>query len=95
MSRGPHDDRGGEAVVETVDGHAYITVRVPVGAIHLIAPVALDHEMVVTDEVTFAVDLVREINAEDEHGNNSFQRWFDNEIRNAVDQGADGVEEVS
>lgn len=46
-----------------------------------------------TDTEAFARDLVHELNREEEDGTTPIHRLFDKAIDDAVDQGADGIEE--
>lgn len=90
QDKGPHDNEGGEAVIE--DG--YIVIRVPIRALPLILA-GNQHEVLpkVTDPELFAIDLVQCINGDDETGYNAFERWFDGMTSQAIMEGADGVED--
>lgn len=49
----------------------------------------------VTDSVVFAKEVVRELNSEDEEGTTAIHRMFDAAFIEAIEQGAEGVEECS
>jgi hypothetical protein len=74
-----------------------IVIRVPVDALHQVlegswASGALDRRWKLTDAPTFARDLVRELNREEEDGSTRVHRMFDAAIEAAIDGGADGIE---
>lgn len=48
----------------------------------------------ITDIEAFAKDLLYELNQEDEIGNTRVHRMFDEAILEAINQGADGVEDA-
>ena len=47
----------------------------------------------VTNPESFAKEVVRALNDEDEQGNTMIYDMFDNAFENAINQGADGIEE--
>lgn len=47
----------------------------------------------VTDPEAFAKEIVRALNEEDEQGNTMIHGMFDDALSNAIEQGADGIEE--
>ncbi len=54
---------------------------------------ALDKRWKLTDVPTFAKELVHELNREDEQGTTMIHRMFDTAINEALEQGAEGIEE--
>jgi hypothetical protein len=84
----------GEAVIE--DGA--IVIRVPLTALPQVVEGAwalgsLETRYVVTDTEAFAKDLVRALNDEDEQGTTLVHKMFDDAINEALEQGAEGIEE--
>lgn len=53
----------------------------------------MDTRFKVTDAVTFAKELVTELNRESEDGSTAIHKMFDACINEAIDQGAEGIEE--
>lgn len=91
---GRKKDVGGRAVISKGE----IVIRVPIDALQAIADGAyalhgLSCRMKVTDNKTFAREIVRSINDEDEQGTTRFHKMFDSAMEHAIDQGADGVED--
>jgi len=94
-ARGPHDDDGGQAIIETVDGHDYITIRVPVAALTVIVDgVDMDCDRFrVVDPAAFAKDLVRVLNdSSTVEGPPRIHEALDQAILDAYDEGAGGCE---
>lgn len=85
---------GGQAVIEK----GQIVIRVAVDALQHIIDGAYamngpSRHWKVTDCKTFAREICRAINDEDETGETPFHRMFDAAMEHAIDQGAEGVEE--
>ena len=75
-----------------------IIIRVPVKYLPVIvegawALNALDKRFKLTDAALFAQDLVRALNDENEEGTTMIHKMFDAAINEALEQGADGIEE--
>lgn len=75
-----------------------LTIRVPVSELGTLvegswATGNLDTRFAVTDPDAFAEDLARELNSDDEEGTTMIHRMFDAAINEAIEQGADGIEE--
>jgi hypothetical protein len=75
-----------------------IVISVAVDALPMIVEGAwagggMDIRFKVTNAVKFATDLVRELNHEEEDGTTPVHKMFDAAISEAIDQGADGIEE--
>lgn len=88
------ENRFGSAVIE--DGCIVIRVRIadlPVIVEGAWATGNLDTRWKLTDVAAFANDLVHEINREDEEGTNAVHRMFDFSFKEALEQGAEGIEE--
>lgn len=86
--------RTAEAFIEKGE----IVIRVAVKALPLAYEAGTDlgvHEpgFKITNARAFAKDLVRALNDEDEQGTNPIHRLFDDAMAEAIEQGADGVEE--
>lgn len=84
----------GKAVIE---GET-IVIRVPIASLAQVVEGAwalgsLDMRWKVTDAPVFARDLVVELNREDEQGTTKIHTMFDKAINEALEQGADGIEE--
>jgi hypothetical protein len=85
--------KSGQALIEGDE----IVIRVAIEALPTIvdaSPLA-PAEFSVTDAVTFAAELVKELNREEEDGTTPIHRMFDVVILEAIEQGADGVEDYS
>lgn len=82
---------------DLVDGE--IVIRLPVDnlgcalegawALHYI-----DAHFTVTDPQAFAKEVMRSLNNEDEQGTTLIHRMFDKAMLDAIEQGAEGVEEL-
>lgn len=75
-----------------------IVIRVSIAALGKIVDGAwatgnLDTRFKVTDPKQFAEDIARELNSESEDGTTEIHIMFDRAIREAIDNGAEGVEE--
>jgi hypothetical protein len=86
--------QSGEAVIE---GDS-IVIRVAIDALPMIVEGAwaaggMDLRLKVTDAKTFAKDLVRTLNDEEEDGTTPIHKMFDAAIWEASEQGADGIDE--
>jgi hypothetical protein len=85
---------GGRAVIK--DGWVVIAVRVENIGVALEGAWASgcrDGRYRVTDALVFAEELVRELNREDEIGTTLIHKMLDEAMYNAIDEGAEGVEE--
>lgn len=76
-----------------------ITIRIPVAFLDTIVeggPLFTENGLgfKVTDLDAFAKDLLHELNREEEDGTTPIHRMFDSVIEKAIEQGAEGVEEV-
>lgn len=83
--------------VSIEDGH--IVIRLPIAAL----PLIVDHEhldeegapaFILTDVHAFAAAVVHELRHESEDGTTMVHKMFDNAVLDAIDSGADGVEEI-
>lgn len=86
---------GAEAVIQ--DGKIVISIDVDALPIIVSGSCALDGIdglWKVTDPVAFAKDVCRALNKEDEQGTTRVHTMFDGAFNDAIDQGAEGVEEV-
>ncbi len=86
---------GAEAVLR--DGQ--IVISIEVAALPLIvsgscAADGLDGLWKVTDAAAFAKDVVQALNAEEDDGTTRVHRMFDGAFSEAIDQGAEGIEEI-
>lgn len=89
-------DRSAEAVIE--DG--VIVIRLPIdnladalkGACLMMT---ISPAYKVTDAAVFAKEVVRELNSEDEEGTTAVHKMFDAAFNEAIEQGAEGVEECT
>lgn len=87
-------ENSGRAIIE--DGS--LVIRVALEALPMImewswAAGGIDTRYKITDAAAFAADLVHELNDEDEEGTTRIHRMFDKAIDNAINQGAEGIEE--
>ncbi len=87
-------DPGGRAVVKGGE----IIITVPIEALQTVVDGAhalgsLDTRWMVTAPDVFARDLIRALNDEDEQGTTPIHRLFDAAINEALEQGAEGIEE--
>lgn len=90
----PLDRSDGQAVIE--DG--YLVIRVAISALTQVvegawAAGSMDVRYKVTDEAVFAKDLMHELNAESENGTTRIHMMFDLAIQEAINQGANGIDE--
>lgn len=88
------DRDSGRAIIED----DIIVIRVPITYLPIIiegawALNALDTRFKLTDAALFAKDLVRALNDENEEGTTMVHKMFDAAINEALEQGADGIEE--
>jgi hypothetical protein len=88
------DKSDGQAVIE--DG--YLTIRVAIAALPAVVEGAwaaggMDVRYKVTDAQTFAKDLMYELNAESENGTTRIHTMFDAAIQEAINHGAQGIDE--
>lgn len=86
---------GAEAVIR--DGQIVISVDVDALPIVLSGSIALNAvsgTYKVTDAVTFAKEVCMALNAEKEDGTTRVHMMFDGAFNHAIDQGAEGVEEI-
>jgi len=86
---------GGQAVIQ--DG--LIVISVAIADLPSILEGSIGERNVkdgyrVSDPATFAKEVCRELNAEDERGNTHIHRMFDTAFDRAIDHGAEGVEPV-
>jgi len=84
----------GQAIIE--DGN--IVIRVAFSALPMVVEGAwttgaLDIRFKITNTEEFADDLVHELNNESEDGTTRIHQLFDGAIREALEQGARGIEE--
>ncbi len=86
---------GGEAIIEDDS----IVIRVPVSALQLVLDgsnpmhqIAERYRIVNRD--TFAKEVCRSINREDERGDTPFHKMFDEAMEYAISQGCEGLEDV-
>lgn len=84
----------GEAVIE--DGS--LVIRVPLNNLEQViegswALGALEVRYKITDVNAFAKDLVGQLNTEDEQGTTLVHTMFDKAISEAIESGADGIDE--
>lgn len=89
-------DNSGTAVIE--DG--VIVIRLPVANLPAVVEGAwlasgIDIRYKVIDPVAFAKALCVELNQEDESGSTRIHKMFDRAIDEAINQGAEGIEEHS
>lgn len=87
-------DFNGQAIIE--DGA--IIVRIPLENLPQVVEGAwalgsLESRWKVTDAQVFATELVRALNDEDEQGTTRIHKMFDAAINEALEQGAEGIEE--
>lgn len=88
------DNESGRAVIKNGE----IVIRVPIDYLPVIvegswALNALDIRYKITDAALFADDLVAALNDEDEVGSTVIHNMFDKAINEAINQGAEGIEE--
>lgn len=88
------DAENGRACI--VDGA--LVIRVPLENFHAVIECAwmmcyLKTRFKITDINVFAAELVRQLNREDEQGTTPVHMMFDRCINEAIEQGAEGVEE--
>jgi hypothetical protein len=88
------DKNSGRAVIE--DEH--LIIRVAIGALPTIVEGAwaageMHMRYKVTDVASFAKDLVHELNWESENGTTRVHKMFDAAILEAINQGAQGIDE--
>jgi len=84
----------GQAIIE----NGCIVIRVPIRNLPAVvegswAAGGMDTRFKVTDPDAFAKDLVIELNQEDVIGMTRIHKMFDRAIEEAINQGADGIEE--
>lgn len=94
MTPQPTPEANGQAVVE--DGN--IVIRIALTSLPMIveggwACNAILPRMKITDGVAFAKDWISEMNRESEDGSTPINRMFDVTINEAINQGAEGIEE--
>ena len=87
-------EQDGQAVIK---GGA-IVIRIPIKNLPQVvegawALGALDTRWKITDAPAFAEALVDELNREDEEGTTMIHKMFDAAINEALEQGAEGIEE--
>lgn len=87
-------DSSAQAVIE----NGSIVIRVPIAALPQVIEGAwalggIDTRMKITDADAFAKDLMHELNNEDEQGTTRIHKMFDRAMNEAIEQGAQGVEE--
>lgn len=85
---------GGKAEIKDGD----VVIRVPLAALPQVlegawATCALDTRYKLTDVDAFAKELVSALNDEDEEGSTAIHKMFDAAIEEAINQGAQGIEE--
>jgi hypothetical protein len=87
----------GNAEAEIVDGNIVITLSIS----HLQTAIdggtmlgTIDGSWKLTDPAAFAKDFVRSLNSEDEEGTTMIHRMCDEAINDAIEQGAEGIEEI-
>lgn len=87
----------GNAEAEIVDGNIVITLAIS----HLQTAIdggtmlgTIEGSWKLTDPAAFAKDLIRSLNSEDEEGTTMVHRMYDEAINDAIEQGAEGIEEV-
>ena len=90
----PTEGLSGTAIIE----NGVIIIRIPVASLPMVvegawALNALDTRFKLTDAALFAKDLVCALNEEDEQGTTMIHKMFDAAINEALEQGADGIEE--
>lgn len=90
--------KSAEAFIEKVGRHPCIVIRVPVANVPQALRGARDIRAIdlpykVTDAAVFAKEMVREMNREDEEGTTAIHRMLDDAMSEAIEQGAEGVEE--
>ncbi len=88
------DNLAGKAVIEK----GAIVIRVTIDSLPMVAEGAwalgaLDTRWKVTDAALFAQDLLLALNDEDEEGTTPIHKLFDAAINEALNQGAQGIEE--
>lgn len=88
------DKHCAEALIE--DG--VIVIRLPVDNLPAViegswASGGIDTRWQISDNDAFAKDLVRALNYEDEAGNTMIHRMFDQGIEEAIEAGAEGIDE--
>lgn len=91
------DEAQGNAEAEIVDGKIVITLSIS----HLQTAIdggtmlgTIDGSWKLTDPDKFAKDLLVSLHSEDEEGTTVIHRMFDEAINEAIEQGADGIEEA-
>lgn len=87
-------EQSGKAIIE--DGA--LVIRVAISALPTVlegswASGALDTRFKITDQETFAKELVHSLNEEAEDGTTRIHQMFDLAILHAIEYGAEGVEE--
>lgn len=87
-------DTSAQAIIENDE----IVIRVPFKYLPTIvegawALNALDKRFKLTDAALFAKNMVRALNDEDEQGTTMIHKMFDKAINEALEQGAEGIEE--
>jgi hypothetical protein len=88
------DKHSGRAIIE--DGA--IVIRIPLEYLDTIvegawAASGIDVRYRITDRSVFAQELTHSLNAEEEDGTTLIHRTFDAAINDAIEQGAQGIEE--
>ena len=88
------EDNSGKAVIENGE----IIIRAPIASLPNVvegawAIGALNERWKITDPALFAKELVLALNDEDEQGTTMIHKTFDKAILEALEQGAEGIEE--
>lgn len=88
-------EAAGEAVIE----NDCIVIRVPIDALQHVLDGSnpcyqIAERYRVVDAATFAKEICRSINREDERGESRFHKMFDAAMLHAIDQGCEGLEDV-
>jgi hypothetical protein len=85
----------GEAVIEGGN----IVIRVPLEALQTVLDgsnpmYAIAERYRIVDGDTFAKEVCRAVNREDERGDTPFHKMFDEAMEYAISQGCEGLEEI-
>lgn len=86
------------AEAQIIDGQIVISIDIDALPVILSGSVALDAvygNYKVTDAAVFAEEVCGALNAEKEDGTTRVHMMFDSAFNHAIDQGAEGVEEVT
>lgn len=78
----------------------YIVIRVPISALPVAYQAGIDSGFIepryrITNAKAFAKDVVRALNDEEEDGTTPIHRLMDKACEEAIEQGAEGVEEFN